>query len=75
MHAMLTVLKSDNIRTELWPLLWNHKTTDDELLENLTKAFLADEREHQDKFNKPVRQKVYQQTVLSQLRKKRKGRT
>ena len=56
MHAMLTGLKSDNIRTELRPILKNRKTTDDELIENLTKA-VADEIEHQHKFNKPVGRK------------------
>jgi len=53
MHAMLTGLRSGNIRTELRPLLRNRKTTDDE---NLTKA-VADEMEYQDQFNKPVGRK------------------
>lgn len=49
LHTMLTGLKSDNVRSEMRPLLKNPTTTDDDLLDTLSKA-VADETEHQDKF-------------------------
>lgn len=51
LHTMLIGLKNDNIRTELRPLLKNKATSDDKLLERLTKA-MADEAEHLEKFEK-----------------------
>lgn len=58
LHTMLTGLRSDNIRAELRPLLKNKNTSDDELLEGLTKA-VADESEHLDRFNKnPIKKPI-----------------
>ena len=50
LHTMLTGLKNDAVRAELRPLLKRKKTTDEELLESLRFA-VADEVEHQNKFN------------------------
>ena len=71
LHTMLTGLKNDSVRTELRPLLKDRTTSDDELLESLTKA-VADETEHQEKFNRVANKKSVTVSSIEQTQEKEK---